>query len=305
LLDELDNAADSRKVYGVVPSRKDVVGSESSVVALVEHYATALEGKTYVCQGRSGSGKTTSALYLMHGDVNVRPRRAIMIRASDSKDLATTFSRNLGAADAAPVIHQLLTRALVPKDKREPPTLVALSSYYDWAAAKLRRMKCGIGSFETELLRIRSQRLKRRVDVRSDTVNLPLLIIDGLVRSRENSDFVGALYEAVFEANITALILVKEDSWANELIQLNGGVQILPVDQVIENPREDVTEPFTTRPQWKGMVWRLQDIQAFAEMEGIHDVVLREGMTPLQVLDSHRKKGKRSQAEIEDGHDGS
>ena len=304
MLDELDKAAESRKVYGVLPNRTDVVGSESTVVALVQHYATALAGKTYVCQGISGCGKTTSALYLIHGDINIRPRRAIMIRASDAKDLATSFSRSLGAPDAAPVIPRLLTRALIPENKREPPAKVALSSYYDWAAAKLRRTKCFSNSFETELMRIRSQHLHRQIDLRTDSVDLPLLIIDGLVKSQENSDFVGALYEAVFESDITALILVKEDSWANELINLNGGTQILPVDQVIENPREDVTKPFTATPQWKGMVWTLQDIRAFAEMEGINDVVLREGMTPLQVLDAHRKAA-RSRDEIQDGQDGS
>lgn len=304
LLDELDTAAESRRVYGIVPSRTHVVDSESSVVALVQHYATALTGKTYICQGVSGSGKTTSALYLMHGDVNIRPRRAIMIRASDSMDLATSFSRSLGAPDAAPVIHRLLTRALIPKDKREPPAKVALSSYFDFAAAKLRRTKCFSGGFEAELLHMRHRHMQRPVGMRADAVGLPLLIIDGLVKSQDNSDFVGALYEAALESNITTLILVKEETWANELIKLNGGVQILPVDQVIENPREDVAKPFATAPQWKGMRWRLGDIQAFANMEGINDVALHEGMTPQQVLDVHEKV-TRSQGNFLFGQDGS
>ena len=304
LLDELDSAADSRKVYGGVPTRTDFVGSQSTVAALVHHYATALEGKTYVCQGLSGSGKTTSALYLMHGDINTRPRRAIMIRASDSKDLATSFSSSLGAPDAARIIHRLLVRALVPKDKREPATRVPLSSYYDWAAAKLRSAQCYSSGFETELRRIRSQHVRQTVPLRTNCVDLPLLIIDGLVESKENSDFVGALYEAVVESKITVLVFVKEKTWANQLIKLNGGTQILPVNQVITNPRQDVRRPFTDIPQWTGMLWSLQDIKAFAEMENINDVDLHEGMTPQQVLDAHQM-ATRLQGEIQDGQDGS
>jgi hypothetical protein len=227
-----------------------------------------------------------------------------MIRTSDSRDFATSFSRSLGAADAAPVIHRLLARALIPKEKREAPAKVGLSGLYDIAAAKLRRTKCLSGSFETELLRICREDLRLSVDSRTNSVDLPLLIIDGLIMSKENTDFVGALYEAVLESEITALILVKEDTWANELITLNGGTQILPVDQVINNPREDVTKPFTATPQWKGMGWRLRDIQAFADMEGIHDVALREEMTPQQVLDAHQK-AERSRTKIQSGQDGS
>jgi hypothetical protein len=306
LLDELDSAADSRKVYGGVPTRTDFVGSQSTVAALVQHYATALEGKTYVCQGLSGSGKTTSALYLMHGDINIRPRRAIMIRASDSKDLATSFSSSLGAPDAARIIHRLLVRALVPKDKREPAARVALNSYYDWVVAKLRSAKCYSSGFETELrrIRMRSQHVRQTVFLRTNCVDLPLLIIDGLVESNENSDFVGALYEAVVESKITVLIFVKEETWANQLIKLNGGTQILPVDQVITNPRQDVRRPFTDIPQWTGMLWSLQDIEAFAEMENINDVDLHKGMTPQQVLDAHQM-ATRLQGEIQDGQDGS
>ena len=97
-------------MYGDVPTRTHFVGSQSTIAALVQHYVTALEGKTYICQGLSGCGKTTSALYLTHGDFNIRPRRAIMIRASDSKDLAASFSSSLGAPDAAPIISEIVWR---------------------------------------------------------------------------------------------------------------------------------------------------------------------------------------------------
>ena len=194
----------------------------------------------------------------------------------------------------------------MPKDKRIPAAKVRLGvvGYYDMAVAKLRQLKCSDQSFETQLVRVVRQALRLSMDSRPDTADLPLLIIDGLVKSNENKDFVGALYEAVVESHITALILVKDVDWANELIKLNGGVQILPVDQVIDNPRRDVTKPFKTTPQWKGMGWRLQDIQAFADMEGIRGVALQEGMTPQQVLDAH-EVAKRSQTQTQSGHDGS
>ena len=115
---------------------------------------------------------------------------------------------------------------------------------------------------------------------------------------------MGALYEAAVESKITVLIFVKEETWANQLVKLNGGTQILPVDQVILNPRQDVTSPFTDVPQWTGMRWRRQDIEAFAAMENINDVDIQEGMTPQQVLDAHRM-ARRSQGEIHYGQDGS
>ena len=107
-------------------------------------------------------------------------------------------------------------------------------------------------------------------------MDLPLLIIDDLVESKENSDFVGALYEAVVESKITVLVFMQEKTWANQLIKLNDGTQILPVNQVIRNPRQDVRRPFTYIPQWTGMLWRLQDIEVFAEMENINDVYRHE-----------------------------
>jgi hypothetical protein len=210
----------------------------------------------------------------------------------------------LGAPDAARIVHRLLVRALVPKDKREPASRVPLSSYYDWAAAKLRSAPCYLSGFETELRRIRSQHVRQTVPLRTNCVDLPLLIIDGLVESNENSDFVGALYEAVVESKITVLVFVKEKTWASQLIKSNGGTQILPVNQVITNPRQDVRRPFTDIPQWTGMLWSLQDIKAFAEMENINDVDLHEGMTPQQVLDAHQM-ATRLQGEIQDGQDGS
>jgi hypothetical protein len=57
---------------------------------------------------------------------------------------------------------------------------------------------------------------------------LPLLVIDDLKRSPANSEFVGRLYKDVKNFGFSALILVKEKDWANELILLNGGTQILP-----------------------------------------------------------------------------
>ena len=96
-----------------------------------------------------------------------------------------------------------------------------------------------------------------------------------------NKSFVGRLYEQAHDENVSVLIMVKDEIWADELIKLNGGVKILPVDQVIDNPRKQrVDIPFTAKPQWKKLVWDLEDITACASLEGITDVKLAEGMTP-------------------------
>ena len=130
--------------------------------------------------------------------------------------------------------------------------------------------------------------MRQTVPARTNCTDLPLLIIDDLAESQENLNFVGALYEAADESKATVLVFMKEETWANRLIQLNGGVKILPVNQVIRNPRQDVTSPFTVAPQWTGMRWTREDLEAFAEMENIHNVQIREGMTPQEVLDRHQ-----------------
>lgn len=38
------------------------------------------------------------------------------------------------------------------------------------------------------------------MDLQPNTADLPLPIIDSIVKSEEDSDFVGALYETVFES---------------------------------------------------------------------------------------------------------
>ena len=90
-------------------------------------------------------------------------------------------------------------------------------------------------------------------------------------------------------------------NWLIQTVESN----LLPVDQVINNPRGDnVDRPFTAKPQWKKMVWGLDDIKAFADMEGITDVTLRENMTPEQVLDLHKRAQQNREVVLRLGQDG-
>ena len=157
------------------------------------------------------------------------------------------------------------------------------------------------------MVRIEKGALTGGTRVRANCSELPILIIDGLAKSLENQAFVGGLCEHVRDSNMSALILVKEETWADELIKVNGGVKILPVDQVVNNPRGDnVYRRFTDKSQWKSMVWGLDDIKAFAGMAGmggIIDVTLRENMTPEQVLDLQERDQNNREVVLQSGQD--
>jgi hypothetical protein len=113
LLQQLDEAAASRKVFGYVPGRTQVVASQSCNVALINHYMTALPGKTYICCGKSGVGKAMAAMYLLHGDHAHRPNRAIMIPGGDSLDVAATFSQSVFTG--RPKLHRRSMRSFSPR----------------------------------------------------------------------------------------------------------------------------------------------------------------------------------------------
>jgi hypothetical protein len=265
LLEELDIAASSKKIYGRGPDRTKIVASKATIVPLVQHYMSALVGKTYICCGDSGSGKTTAAMYLLHGDYNRRPQRGILVQAADQEDFVTEFAKSLGAPDAAPVLHSLLVRALKPKEMRRTVSSSSMSTAFHSIRSTLswwRKKGCFFNDVvETELVEIAVGGLVDPPRKRENCTNLPLLIIDGLTKSEKNKSFFGRLYEEVRAENVSALIMVKDENWANELIQLNGGVKVLPVDQVINNPRERrVDIAFTAKPQCKKLVWDLEDI---------------------------------------------
>ena len=253
-----------------------------------------------------------AAMYLLHGDHGHRPRRSIMIRAGDTKDIAVSFSKKLDAPEASPHVHSLLVAALLTEHQRTAHARKRRGNNWDIIFARLpatlRRVRSCFSHhqpFEADLVRMRGHPPTGKPRGRQNCQELPLLVIDDLSRSEANSDFVGRLYEEVKDVGVSALIMVKEKEWANELVRLNGGVQILPVDQVINNPRgSNVGEPFQAAPEWNDMVWKLSDITDFAVLEGITDVTLSDGMTPLQVLDFHANAGITETTGYQWGDDG-
>jgi hypothetical protein len=113
------------------------------------------------------------------------------------------------------------------------------------------------------------------------------LIIDDFPESKANRGFVSSLYTRAHAMKISVLILTKDEQWATIMKDINGGVKILPVDGLVNNPRRDSVEPFVEDPQWAGMTWRLPNLQVFAETLGPPDISaeLRDGMTPEAVVD--------------------
>lgn len=251
LLERLDRAADDRQIFGDIPDRTRVVGSKVSIDALITLYRRALIGKTYICVGISGSGKTTAAHYLLHGDFSLRPKRGILIRADSYPNFEEDFARYLNADEAAPLLYLLLTRSLVPKDQREqtvkPHGLgAALNLLKSTVMSSIN--KCGSMSFETDLVQMCDGK-PMRGKTRPNCTDLPILILDGLVKSQANKNFVNKLYNQAYKARIMVLIMVKDPSWGTELITMNGGTHILPVDGVISNPRLSSGQPYTETPQ--------------------------------------------------------
>lgn len=287
LLERLDRAADDRQIFGHIPARNQVVGSRASIDAFIELYRTALIGKTYICAGISGAGKTTAAHYLLHGDFTLRPQRGILIRADSFPNFEEDFARYLNADEAAPLLYLLLSRALTPKYQREQAVLPrGLGPTFDLLKSTVRSSirACGAMSFETNPVQL-SHGKPMKGKSRFNCTNLPILIIDGLVKSEANKNFVNKLYNEAYQAKIMVLILVKDPSWGAELISMNGGTHILPVDGVISNPRISLGKPFTDIPQWNMMKWTEEDLLNFANLVGIPAVHVVEGMTPQQLLD--------------------
>ena len=301
LLNRLDAAAASKEIFGDLPRAATVgavVASKASIEAFWKQYVTALPGKTYICCGVSGAGKTTAAFYLLHGDLNVRhrPKRAIMIRQSDSTNLPLSFCHHhFGSPDAAPVLHTLLIEALKsPENRRIVPPKNLLDAARLVTASLAR--SCQSTPFETDLVRLMNANEMGASKIRPNCSDLPLLIVDGLSRSDANTIFISSLYEVAYEARVTVFVLVKDTEFANELCRLNGGRHILPCDYLINNPRGDnVGQRFTQTPDWNGMQWRLADIANFAAASGISNVELREGMTPGEVEDLSERANLEAQ----------
>jgi hypothetical protein len=121
---------------------------------------------------------------------------------------------------------------------------------------------------------------------------LPLLIIDDFPESIANRAFLSRLYINAHAERITVLVLTKDAGWGTRMVKINGGVKILPVDEVIRNPRRGSVEPFEKEPDWTGMGWSLEDLQKFAASLGEPHISeeLRESMAPEAVQDLHAER---------------
>ena len=293
LVDRLNEAAKKRELLNVQVDRTVLVASDT-VNVFVNHYLQATPGKTYVCYGVSGCGKTMSAAHLLRGEYIYRPRRAIMVNAFGSRNFVKDFCDNEDAPSAAPHLVDILCTSLIFDDKKQA-SKAPLTKLRDIFTA-VRRMAEGCiapaaeqPSMELDPARPLQLEKGRPPTIRSE---LPLLIIDDLAKSEANEDFIARLYIRAHSTKISVLILTKHAKWATEIKNINGGVKILPVDGVVSNPRGDSVKPFVDDPQWTGMTWDLRDLKLFAETLGAPAIFeeLRDGMTPEEVVDLHSRR---------------
>jgi hypothetical protein len=114
-VDKLSESAKKRALLNVAIDRTTLVASDT-LHSFVTHYAQAIPGKTYICYGVSGCGKTVAAVHLLHGSADTtntnNPKRAIMVNAGGSDDFPTVFSRQQNAPNAAPLLVNILCASL-------------------------------------------------------------------------------------------------------------------------------------------------------------------------------------------------
>ena len=282
LYEKLEDAAKSRRIFGEVPKRTEIVLSDN-VKAFIDNRFTAFPGQTTVCYGASGCGKTTSAVYLLRGDYPHRPEYAIMIEAEGSSDIATSFAKRMSAPAAASQIVSILVAAVMLPTETESTAKKLKGDISKW----LRRLNCVSPSIGEPANIIARPPFTPNNGVDPSYKIPPLIIIDDLPRSDLNCEFIGRLYTAADAAQVNVLILTKDREWANTMITINGGVKILPMEEVIDNPRERFDARFTETPIWTGMYWDEQDIEALVELDQVGNIELHAEMTPRQVFQQH------------------
>jgi len=119
LVDKLSEAANRRALIDVEIDRTTLVASDI-INIVVKHYAQVIPGKTYVCYGQSGCGKTMTAVHLLHNTEDKDcPKRAIMVNAWGSQDFPVDFSRKQNAPSAAPHLVDILCTSLIFQEKKD------------------------------------------------------------------------------------------------------------------------------------------------------------------------------------------
>lgn len=296
LVDKLSESAKKRALLNVEIDRTTLVASDT-INIFVNHYAQAIPGKTYICYGVSGCGKTVAAAHLLHGeDINFEcPKRAIMVNAGGSEDFPTDFSLQQNAPNAASLLVNILCASLVFQEKKNASRAAGTKMWEMFSRFRRLAEGCVAPVAEEPSIHLHDPdqltQVTRGRDI-ATRADLPILIIDDLSESKANRGFVSSLYTRAHAMKISVLILTKDEMWATKMKDINGGVKILPVDGAITNPRGDSVEPFVQDPKWTGMTWRLPDLRVFAETLGPPDISaeLRDGMTPEAVVDLHVRR---------------
>jgi hypothetical protein len=189
------------------------------------------------------SGKNLAAEYILHGDHEFRPQRALKLSAVGTDDFAKEFGEQyLGGPENGALTAKVLVNTLtstgqgIATDEQK--------SFNEKDAIKLVAGKHTL----VEKLPITFR-------------HPPLLVIDDFnVDSTANKNFARKLYTLAASAKIIVFILTINDEWATKLVKLNGGTKIVPLHGNIDN-LWDMETPFTDDPYWNSLQWEVTCLQ--------------------------------------------
>jgi hypothetical protein len=228
----------------VSDSSEEIVVCSPQIRALMEayqFYGSGVDGIVVVACSPQDSGKSLAAEYILHGDHEFRPQRALKLSAVGMDDFVKEFSEQyLGRPENGALTAEVLVNALKSTGQgivrkaagKTTPVLFAMDkqSFNEKDAIKL---VSGKHTFVQNL----------PITFRHP----PLLVIDDFdVDSTANENFVRKLYTLAASAKIIVFILTTNDEWATKLVKLYGGTKIVPLYGNIDN-LWDVSTPFTAR----------------------------------------------------------
>jgi hypothetical protein len=196
LVDKLSESAKKRALLDVAIDRTTLVASDTLNI-FVNHYAQAIPGKTYICYGVSGCGKTAAAVHLLHGeDINC-PKRAIMVNADGSEDFPTDFSLQQNAPNAAPFLVNILCTSLVFQEKKDASKVAGTKIWEMFSHFRRLAEGCVAPVAEEPIIHLHDTgqliQVTRGRDI-ATRADLPILIIDHLPESEAKRNFVSSLY---------------------------------------------------------------------------------------------------------------
>jgi hypothetical protein len=222
-------------------------------------------GCTWVVCAPTDQGKSLAAQFLMHGNHNLRPKRSLKIDATNMSNFPMEVAAILKCSAAESCLAQFLRVSL----KNTAPITDSGEGKGAKSAAIATEF---VGSFfcnpgnaiapGTNMTMADTEKQSALRLGRDGTEPSPILIIDQFDRSsKENKDFARTLIREAAAGGIVAFIITKEEEWASELVQLNGGTKCKPLPTNVDNQGYDGTKRFVGPPQWNSLFWPVENLR--------------------------------------------